>query len=98
MEWNYAELSRAAKRAGGPEKYVTNLATSAMAAGKYQGRVQMLPWVGAAFAGGGLLGFVINHFISKRKQAKLARMQDDAKQLIDGINTYNASQSNKSQP
>ena len=42
--WDYAELSKAAKAAGGPEKYVEMLERASKEAGK----MEMLPWVGVA--------------------------------------------------
>ena len=50
-KWNYAELSKAAKLAGDPEKYVDMLEEASKAAG----RTEMLPWVGVAAAGASLL-------------------------------------------
>jgi hypothetical protein len=46
MEWNYAELSRMAKRGGGPEKFVNTLIKS--------GERRIIPWLGVAFVGGGI--------------------------------------------
>lgn len=44
QNWDYAELSKAAKAAGGPEKYVDMLEQASKDAGK----MEMLPWLGAA--------------------------------------------------
>lgn len=41
QNWDYAELSKAAKVAGGPEKYVEMLELTSKAAGK----MEMLPWM-----------------------------------------------------
>ena len=50
MIWNYAELSKMAKEAGGPEQLVDSLVSSS----KASGRREMLPWIFfAAFLGGG---------------------------------------------
>ena len=45
QNWDYAELSKAAKAAGGPEKYVEMLERASRDAGK----MEMLPWVGVVF-------------------------------------------------
>ena len=41
QNWDYAELSKAAKVAGGPEKYVEML----VLASKEAGKKEMLPWL-----------------------------------------------------
>lgn len=41
QKWDYAELSKAAKMAGGPEKYVEMLESASKDAGK----MEMLPWI-----------------------------------------------------
>ena len=51
QKWDYAELSKAAKIAGGPEKYVEMLES----ASKDEGRMEMLPWIGVAAVGASLL-------------------------------------------
>lgn len=51
QNWDYAELSKAAKAAGGPEKYVEMLERASKEAGK----MEMLPWVGVAAVGASLL-------------------------------------------
>ena len=50
QNWDYAELSKAAKAAGGPEKYVDMLEQASKDAGK----MEMLPWLGAAAVGASL--------------------------------------------
>ena len=51
QNWDYAELSKAAKAAGGPEKYVEMLERASRDAGK----MEMLPWVGVVAVGASLL-------------------------------------------
>lgn len=62
QNWDYAELSKAAKAAGGPEKYVEMLECASRDAGK----MEMLPWVGVAAVGASLLTTtaikVVNYF------------------------------------
>ena len=50
-KWDYAELSKAAKAIGGPEKYIELLEESS----KQEGRMEMIPWVGVAAIGAWLL-------------------------------------------
>lgn len=50
QNWDYAELSKAAKAAGGPEKYVEMLELVSKEAGK----MEMLPWLGVAAVGASL--------------------------------------------
>ena len=47
QNWDYAELSKDAKVAGGPEKYVEMLELASKEAGK----MEMLPWLGVAAVG-----------------------------------------------
>ena len=47
LNWDYAELSKAVKAAGGSEKYVDMLKQASRNAGK----MEMLPWVGVAAVG-----------------------------------------------
>lgn len=50
QNWDYAELSKAAKVAGGPEKYVEMLELASKEAGK----MEMLPWLVVAAVGASL--------------------------------------------
>ena len=85
MSWNYAELSKAAKKAGGPEALVMTLI-------KF-GRSQMIPKV----IGTGIIGAGVGIGITKcvdcvRNYRK--RLAKDAeiskKELVEGINSYDA--------
>lgn len=64
--WDYAELSKAAKAAGGPEKHVEMLERANRDAGK----MEMLPWMGEAVIGASLLTVVavkvVDYFIQKK--------------------------------
>ena len=84
--WNYAQLSQAAKLAGGPEQYVEAL----LAGGKALGRMQMVPWLAVAGIGGSLLtcgGVKFAEHIKDKKEAKIAIAKE---QLIEGIKEYDA--------
>ena len=81
MSWEYAELSKAASKAGGAEKYVETLIQS----GKNTGRKEMLPLVLLSC----LAGMGINWAIQKYKEKKnkdLEEMEIAKYALINGIN------------
>ena len=92
--WDYAELSKAAKAAGGPEKYVELLELASKKAGK----LEMLPWVGAAAAGASLFTTatikVIDYFKSKKEAAhnEIVLAQEE---IIKGIKEYDAAHANE---
>ena len=90
-KWDYAELSKAAKMAGGPEKYVEILESASKDAGK----MEMLPWIGVAAVGASLLTAatikVVDYF--KVKKAQDQQAIDKAKQeIIKGIKAYDEEQ------
>lgn len=85
MSWNYAELSKAAKKAGGPEALVMTLI-------KF-GRSQMIPKV----IGTGIIGAGVGIGITKcvdcvrNYRKRLAKDAERAKkELVEGINSYDA--------
>lgn len=91
QNWDYAELSKAAKMVGGPEKYVEMLESASKDAGK----MEILPWIGVAAVGASLLTAatikVADYFKSKRAQNQQAI--DTAKQeIITGIKAYDEEQ------
>lgn len=89
QKWNYAELSKAAKAAGGPEKYVEML----VAASKNEGKMDMLPWFGVVAAGASLLTAgtikLINYFKSIRKNNQ-NELENAKNEIINGIKEYDA--------
>ena len=87
MTWNYAELSKAASKAGGPEKLMNVI----MEAGKKTGHKEMMPVVAVA-AVLGALGYagvqkVVGHFKQKEKESAEA-VQAAKEELIQGIKDY----------
>lgn len=89
QNWDYAELSKAAKAAGGPEKYVDMLEQASRNAGK----MEMLPWVGVAAAGASLLTVaaikIVDYFKSKKRQNQ-EEMEKAKQEIIEGIKAYDA--------
>jgi len=78
-EWNYANLSKNAKIAGGPEKYVEVLINS--------GKIRMIPWLfasgAAGFGGAKLIGWL------KLKIEEHRRLEEEAREeLIMRIKEY----------
>lgn len=86
--WDYAELSKAAKAAGGPEKYVEMLERASKEAGK----MEMLPWVGVAAVGASLLTAatikIVDHF--KSRKTDNLEIEIAKEELIKGIKEYDA--------
>lgn len=92
--WNYAQLSQAAKIAGGPERYVEALITG----GKALGRMQMVPWLAAAGVGGSLLtygGVKLAEHIKAKKEAEITNAKE---QLIEEINKYDSEHEAEEEP
>ncbi len=89
QNWDYAELSKASKAAGGPEKYVEMLERASRDAGK----MEMLPWVGVAAVGASLLTVAAVKVVDYFKLQKRQNQEDveTAKQeIIAGIKAYDA--------
>lgn len=96
QNWDYAELSKAAKAAGSPEKYVKKL----YASGRHAGKMEMLPWVGIAAAAvvGHLYTPVKNKIVDfyKTKIKKNNQEIETCKQeIISGIKEYDTMQEDK---
>lgn len=89
MAWDYAELSKAAKAAGGPEKLVEMIE----AGGREKGRSSMWPWVGLAATGASFLTAavikLVDHF-KKKKAISQAAVEAAKAELIQGIKDYDA--------
>lgn len=89
QNWDYAELSKVAKAAGGPEKYVDMLEKVSKDAGK----IEMAPWIGVAAIGASLLTAatikVVDYFKSKKKNNE-AEIEKATEEIIKGIKEYDA--------
>lgn len=87
MAWDYADLSKAAKEAGGPEKLMELLIES----GKETGRSEMIPVViiavfitmGAAYVGDRLVKF-------RKKKISQKEVESAKSELVRGIMDYDA--------
>ena len=93
MTWDYAELSKAAKAAGGPEKLVNLIEEGGKSIGRIEGQSSMVPWIGLAALGASALtaGVIklVDHFKAKKAISQAA--VDEAKaELIQGIKDYDA--------
>lgn len=94
QNWDYAELSKAAKAVGGPEKYLELIEKASKEAGKQE----MLPWIGIAAASASLLTAatirIADYIKSKRGKAEdeilLAK-----EEIINGIKEYDAAHANE---
>ena len=87
MSWNYAELSKLAKKAGGPEKLVNILIDS--------GKNKMKPWMIVAALGGSAFTLIVQKIIKyfrNKKKISDAEVEAAKKELIQGIKDYDAEQ------
>lgn len=92
--WDYAKLSKAAKAAGGPQKYVEILEQ----ASKNKGKMEMIPWIVAGAVVGSILTGatmkVVDYFKSKKKQNE-AEIEMAKEEIINGIKEYDAAHSDE---
>ncbi len=84
MAWDYAELSKRAKDAGGPEQLIDLLIDS----GRDKGHKDMLPFVGVAVLIGVISTKAFEYF--KKEKAKSYEIESAKKTIIDGINKYDS--------
>ena len=85
MSWEYAELSKAASKAGGASKYVDTLIES----GKSTGRKEMFPVVILALLAGMGANKLYEIYKSK-KEKKLVEVETAKQELINAINEYDS--------
>jgi hypothetical protein len=94
--WNYAELSKAAKAAGGPEKLLSMVEEGGKVIGRMEGQASMLPWIGiAAMTASALTAGVIrlaDHYSTKKVVTQEAVNEAKA-ELVQGIKEYDAAHS-----
>lgn len=89
QNWDYAELSKSAKAAGGPEKYVEIIEKT----GEKNGMMKMVPAIFGAVALTAVTMKAIEYFRAKRKQGQ-AELEQAKQELIDGIKQYDAEHEN----
>lgn len=86
-KWDYAELSKAAKAAGGPEKYLNILEEMSKNAGKRE----IYPWIGIAAICSSVATMItikaVEQFKVTRKQSQ-EEINIAKRELIKGIEEY----------
>ena len=90
MAWDYAELSKAAKAAGGPEKLMDLISETS----RQEGREEMAPLVVAALAVGAVASWGITKlvdFFKGKKKATPKEIEAAKAEIIQGIKDYDAS-------
>lgn len=89
MSWNYAELSKLAKDAGGPEKLLETIELSSVS----KGRKQMIPFIGLAAVGGSAIAFLISKIVNHHKesmQRDQVKIEQAKQEIITGIEEYDS--------
>ena len=89
MSWNYAELSKLAKDAGGPEKLLEKMEFLYVS----KGRKQMIPFIGLAAVGGFLIPKFINYY-KKSMQSDQVKIEQAKQEIITGIKEYDSIHNN----
>ena len=93
MSWDYAELSKAAKAAGGPEKLMRLIEEGGKAIGRIEGQQSMVLWIGATVLVTSTItaGIIKYAEYSKAKKAISQAAVDEAKtELVQAIKDYDA--------
>ena len=100
MSWPYADLSKNAKVAGGPEKYLEMIEEGGKEIGRAEGQAAMLFWLSVTAVGASMLTAtvmtVINHFKTKKAIAQKTVEQAKA-ELIQGIKEYDTAHADEQQ-
>lgn len=81
--WNYAKLSQIAKAQGGPEQLIKTIKAN----GKYQGRLEMIPFILIGTIG----GFYARDFYKSSRNKTEERIRKAGRALVEGINKFDAS-------
>ena len=89
MSWDYAELSKMASENGGPAKLVDTLVESGRLEGVKTGRKEMIPFI--LLAALGVWGYdKYKDWKNNKKKEDNQKAEDAKRELIDGINEYDA--------
>lgn len=89
MSWDYAQMSKAAKQSGGPEKWIGAI----KAASRSQGHRDMLPIVVLAMGAGTAIGGIAVKFggrLTSRKQALEAESAKAEQMVVAHIESEDA--------
>jgi hypothetical protein len=90
MTWDYAELSKAAKAAGGPEELIELIKDNAKYLGRIEGRASMIPWMIVAILVTAGLTYGTVKLIEQRKAKKTALLlqtEDASSEIINILNS-----------
>ena len=87
MSWDYSELSKAAKVAGGPEAFVNKIEEESRKLGRAEGRSDMVPVIWLALAAGYGITKLIGYFKKKRAESQHA-LEEAKEELVNGIKEY----------
>lgn len=93
MAWDYAELSKAAKAAGGPEKLLDLIEAGGKSIGRIEGRSSMVPFIGCAALAASVItaGLIkLNDHFKAKKTISQAAVDKAKAELIQGIRDYDA--------
>ena len=98
MAWNYAELSKAAKKAGGPERFLKLIEEGGKSTGRIEGMAAMVPWIVVAAVGSSAVtaGIIslIDHFKAEKTLSQEA-VEAAKSELIQGIKEYDVTHPEK---
>ena len=87
MTWDYAELSKAAKAFGGPEKLVEHIVDVS----KKSGRIEMIPVAVGSGVGFFIIGVAVDkavNYFKAKKDASQKELEATKAELIKGIKDY----------
>lgn len=78
-DWPYAKIVKEMSEAGGPEKYLETLVSTSREAGRLDGRMDMVPWIGVAtvVAAAGTWGYMkIRDWFKTEREKKEERLEN----------------------
>lgn len=90
MTWDYAELSKAAKAAGGPEKLMDLIENNAKHLGYIEGRISMIPCIVLLMLAAVGITYGTIKFAEQRKAKKAALLLQTEEARSEIINILNS--------